>query len=103
LDACVIRSFDDLITVIRARIAELQITHETVDDVSGLQSGYSSKLLANIRRLGPLSFSALLPALGLKVTVSEDTEALARVASRLVKRKFAPRPDHWRHRRRRAA
>ena len=99
MDATPVRSYDDLVEVVRNRIIELAITHETADAISGLQSGYTSKLVAKMKGFGPISLSCLLPALGVKLVAVEDPEALARVRSRLVKRIFPRRDEHWRHKR----
>ena len=78
-----------LLDVIRARVAELGITHETLDTIAGLPAGYASKLLCNPpkRRLGPTTMFNVLEALGLKSSFFEDPETLARVRSRLTKRR----------------
>jgi hypothetical protein len=83
-----VRNCDELVAVVRARVAELNITHANLDDVSGVQSGYASKLLSDppIRRFGPMSLGAVLGGLGLKLLVVQDEEALAKVRSRLVER-----------------
>jgi hypothetical protein len=84
----VIHDYDELLAAIRARRDELQITHETIDDVSGLQPGYTSKLFAPrpIRHLHSVSLGLVLGALGLAIVLVEDQIALARVSGRLVKR-----------------
>lgn len=83
-----IRSMDELIAALRARLIELQLTHSTVDGIAGLQDGYTSKLLAPkpIKNLGPVSFQALLGALGVAVVVVEDPEQIKRVEGRWTKR-----------------
>lgn len=83
-----IRSMPELIQALRDRARELQLTHETIDAVSGLQSGYTSKLLAPkpIKNLGPMSFESILGALGLAVVVVEDPEQVARVSKQWTKR-----------------
>jgi len=83
-----IRSMDELIAALRARLVELQLTHSTVDGIAGLQDGYTSKLLAPkpIKNLGPISFQALLGALGVAVVVVEDPEQVKRVEGRWTKR-----------------
>jgi len=43
----IVHDYDDLVAAIRARRDELQVTHMTIDDVSGIQPGYASKLLAH--------------------------------------------------------
>lgn len=83
-----IRSMPELIQALRDRARELQLTHETIDAVSGLQSGYTSKLLAPkpIKNLGPMSFESILGALGLAVVVVEDPQQIARVSKQWTKR-----------------
>ncbi|MBB4378228.1 hypothetical protein [Bradyrhizobium sp. SBR1B] len=74
-----IRNMPELVEALRARRDELNISHETIDAISGVQPGYTSKILAGIKNLGPMSFGALLGALGLAVVVVEDPQAAARV------------------------
>jgi hypothetical protein len=80
---------DELLDAIRARRDALNISHETIDAISGLQPGYAGKLLAPkpIRNLGPMSFGALLGALGLAVVVVEDSERVSHLAKRWQPRK----------------
>ena len=84
----IVNDYDGLIQALRARCAELAVTHEIIDDVSGMQAGYSSKLLAPvpIRQLGKISLGPMLQCLGLRLTVEEDLEALQKIESRLTKR-----------------
>jgi hypothetical protein len=84
-----IRSMPELIEALRNRARELQLTHETIDNVAGLQSGYTSKLLAPkpIKNLGPMSFESILGALGVAVVVVTDQAAVERVQGRWEKRK----------------
>jgi hypothetical protein len=84
-----IRSMPELIEALRNRARELQLTHETIDNVAGLQSGYTSKLLAPkpIKNLGPMSFESILGALGVAVVVVTDQAAIDRVQGRWEKRK----------------
>jgi hypothetical protein len=84
-----IRSMPELIEALRARRDSLNISHETIDSIAGLQSGYTSKLLAPkpIKNLGPMSFGSLLGALGLAVVVVEDPAAVVRVEKHWQKRK----------------
>jgi hypothetical protein len=103
----VVRSYSELIAALRARRDELEVTHETIDDVSGVASGYTSKVLGpktgsthakrpSQRNLGPVSLGLLLGALGLALVVVEDPAAMVRVRGRLVKRRY--RPSHPRRR-----
>jgi hypothetical protein len=79
-----VRSWRDLHEALRRRAESLDISRATLDDVSGLCSGYSAKILAPtpIRSLGRISLDALLGALGCKLVLVEDGEALARVEPR---------------------
>ena len=95
----IVRTTDDLREVFRRRVAQLNISLETLDAIAGLPTRYSSKVLGlqPTRRFGQISFEALLGALGLMLIAIEDAEALARVQHRLA---AAPlqRHDHtgWR-------
>jgi hypothetical protein len=40
-----IRGMPDLLAALRTRRDELQLTHERIDDISGLPSGYFGKLM----------------------------------------------------------
>jgi hypothetical protein len=91
-------SYDAFLQTIRDRVAELGITYETLDAISGLQSGYTGKLLAQIpiRRMGPIVLFLVLQSLGLQLGLLEDRNALRAVATRLVPRKVplkAPRGE----------
>src|SRR3954453_22826872 len=84
-----ITDYAGLIQAFRDRRDELDVGHEVLCEIGGLQSGYVSKLLAPqpMKNLGPVSFGALLGGLGLAVIVVEDPAAVARVRGRWVKRK----------------
>jgi hypothetical protein len=88
-----IRSIDDLVAAIRARRDELNVSHELLDDLAGLQSGYTSKLLAPepMKGLGPMSLPALLGALGAALVLVEDSAQAERVRDRWTPRKRPPR------------
>jgi hypothetical protein len=83
-----IRSMPELIEALRKRKEELQLTNMTIDHVSGMQPGYTSKLLAPkpIKNLGPVSFEAILATLGLCVQVVEDPESVKRFSNQWTKR-----------------
>jgi hypothetical protein len=83
------RTYDELILGLRARADELKISRETIDAISGLQSGYASKLLAPvpIRTLSRVSLGAMLGSLGLKIILVEDAETLQKIEKRLMKRR----------------
>lgn len=89
----VARHYAEVVAACRKRLAELEITHETLDAIAGLQSGYAGKLLCEppIKRMGPLTMFLVFEALGMQVAFQEDTAALGRVKTRLVRRMFARR------------
>jgi hypothetical protein len=70
----IIRDCSDFVDVVRARRDELKLTHEQIDYISGMQSGYTSKLLAPkpLKKLGPVSLWLIATALGLRITVEVD-------------------------------
>lgn len=78
------KTYDDLIEVYRARIAELGVTYATVDDLSGLQSGYVGKILGDgrVKALGPLSMGLLNTTLAIKFVVVEDPVTLLQMAQK---------------------
>ena len=71
-----IRSMADLVEALRQRRDELDISHETIDAIAGLQSGYASKLLAPRapRNIGYMSLGDIMGALGVGLQVVEDGE-----------------------------
>lgn len=79
----------ELVEAIRRRRDELNISHETIDTIAGLQSGYTSKLLGPLQLKGfsHMSLGAVLGALGIGLVVIEDPEAVAKVCNRWQKRK----------------
>jgi hypothetical protein len=91
-----IRSYADLVHALRARKEQLNVSYEVIEAISGLQSGYISKLLSPrpSKRLGQLSLGLILQTLGLKLVLVEDKEAMARVRSRLTPRYRAGSPRH---------
>jgi hypothetical protein len=76
--------YSELHEIMRNRALELQFSRELLDERSGLNSGYSSKLLApRPLRIGSFAtLSLLLPALGIKLVAVEDVEALERLKGR---------------------
>jgi hypothetical protein len=85
----VVHDYAGLMDALRERIRELKITLETADSISGLQSGYTAKLLTPVplRAIGRVSLGPLLTCLGLKLIVVEDLNAFKRIESRLTKRR----------------
>jgi hypothetical protein len=73
---------------LRARSDELAVSRAELDSLSGLQSGYCSKLLSPvpIKQVGMESLGPLLTVLGVKLIMVEDLDALRRIGPRLTKR-----------------
>ena len=73
--------YDQMITALRARAAELNLSGETIDTISGLPSRYAQKLLGphQIRKLGATSLGPFLGALAVRCLIVEDKAALARL------------------------
>ena len=81
---------NQLLDVIRRRVEELNVSHEVVEAIAGLQSGYLSKVLADPppKRMGPFTWFLILGALGLDVQLAENQQAMERLRPRLEKRKL---------------
>jgi hypothetical protein len=81
-------SYAGMLEAIRARVHELQVNGERLDEYVGLPRGYYSKVAgANpIRRLGMTSFAPILNGLGLKCQFIEDPAATERLKSRVLPR-----------------
>jgi hypothetical protein len=90
MDASPVRvtHYAELLAVVRARVAELGISHSTLDNVAGPPPGTAGKILAPVptKRMGALWLFLVFGAIGLGVAVCEDGEALERVRSRLERR-----------------
>ena len=65
----IVHTYRDLIDGLNVRRKELGLPMLAVDFEAKLQDGYSSKLFAGIRNLGPLSFGALLKALNVELVL----------------------------------
>jgi hypothetical protein len=81
----IVTDYLGLVAALRRRIVELGTGMESVDAVAGLPARYTSKLLSrnNKTSLGQTSMGPILGALGLKLAVLPDDEALARIRHRL--------------------
>lgn len=79
-----------MLDAVRARVRELQLTYEVLEDLAGTQSGYVVKVIGPnpSRCFGPVSWN-ILEALGLRVVVEVDPEAVERMRDRWVPRQVA--------------
>jgi len=85
------RSWSELQVALRHRAETLDVSHEMLGDLSGLQSGYCAKPLSQnpVRQIGRVFLGALLDALGLKLILAEDREQ-KKIRPRLQKRERSP-------------
>jgi hypothetical protein len=86
-----VTDYDEMIGALRARMAELGVTNETIGAIAGLAGGYVGKLLApsRIKNLGPMSFGVMLQSLGMKLIAVEDIKTTEKMRPRWEKRKKA--------------
>jgi hypothetical protein len=84
------RDYDGLHRILRDRAEELNVSRCTLDTISGLTWGHSSKLLSPkpLKKLGAVSLGLMLQSLGLKLVVVEDAESLRRISAKLVPREI---------------
>lgn len=85
------RDYVGIQTYMRIRADLLNISRETIDELAYLPAGYAAKVLATkpSRRIGPNLIGDMLRALGLKLLIVEDAEALVRTISKGSKRSNA--------------
>ena len=78
-------SYAGMLEAIRARVHELQVNGERLDEYVGLPRGYYSKVAGArpIRRLGMTSFAPILNGLGLKCQFIEDPIGTERLKGRV--------------------
>jgi hypothetical protein len=79
-----IESYDDLVQALRSRVAEVNTTFAGLDLLAGLPSNYASKLLAEqpIRGMTAFTLMCLINALGLRLLLVPDADALAKLRLR---------------------
>jgi hypothetical protein len=77
--------YEGMLAAVRARVRELEVSGEALDDYAGLPAGYLSKLIGAqpTRRIGMTSMGPLFDALGIYCVVLKDLDATARLKSRL--------------------
>ena len=70
----IVNDYESLIEVCRQRAAELAISREGIDVLSGCAPGFAGKILGHrqAKKLGPTTLKPILQALGLKLLVIED-------------------------------
>jgi hypothetical protein len=80
-----VRDFPTLLAAMRARVAQLRTTYDSVDDAAFLAVGYTNRLLKRHpeKRMGPQTFGGLLLGLGCKLLLVQDDETFAKVQDKL--------------------
>jgi len=73
--------YDEMLTLVRGRVAELQVNGERFDEYAGLPKGYLSKLIGvkPTRRIAMTSMGPVFGALGLKARFVENRKATERL------------------------
>lgn len=84
-----ISDYRGLWAAIRAQVDAMRITRLELDHLSGLQEGYSSTLLASaqVKKFGMVSLGSILGAIGCRLALVEDPEAVAKIIARAKKRR----------------
>jgi hypothetical protein len=84
-----IACYADLHQLMRARCDELELTRASLDRLARLPAGYAAKLLCPkpMKRLSDETLGFAMPALGMKLVVVEDLQALETLRARSDKRK----------------
>src|SRR5262249_48370763 len=77
--------YASLTAALRTRVHDLGTTLDAVDEVAGLPARYTAKVLGvrPARSFGLISLGPILGALGVKLAVVVDEEALAKIRHRL--------------------
>jgi hypothetical protein len=78
------KNYDAFHAALRRRADDLKLARIVLDELAGLPTGYVGKLLGlgKVRGVGRISMGPLLQALGLKLVIVEDPEALHRIKAR---------------------
>jgi hypothetical protein len=81
---------NQMLVAIRRRIEELELSHETVEFLAGLQSGYLTKVIADPppKRMSPFTQFLILQAFGLNVQLVENPQLIEKLKGRWTTRKL---------------
>jgi hypothetical protein len=84
-----VHDYDGLRDAVRARVEQLNISRQCLDEITGPPTGYCSKVLAqgeakDVKRFGVMSLGLVLQAAGLKMVL--DPAALAKYRPLFVER-----------------
>jgi hypothetical protein len=88
-----IRTYRQLVDALRARRLELDLSFALLDELAGLATGYSTKVLSpaesrskHPKLLGTMSLAVILGALGCQLELVEDEQAMEQIKPRLIPR-----------------
>jgi len=83
-DPVPIESYGALIRILRQRVAELNTTFSTIDQVAGLASNYLAKLIAPqpMKAMSAFTLLLIVHALGCRLQLVPDDVALAKLRQR---------------------
>ena len=83
-----IRSYDDLITAIRAVKEFLGLSNEAIEDLAGLTRGHWDKVAGRtpVKRMGPMVLNAVLGVLAIELHVKPDVAAVEKLSHRWQRR-----------------
>ncbi|MBG0795892.1 hypothetical protein IYY11_21270 [Methylocystis sp. H62] len=87
-------SLSELMKLVAARRYELRIASLALDQAVGVADGYVSKLECGMKRPGEMSLPSILGALGLKLQVIADDDALPASVRALVGTSHYVPPSH---------
>ncbi len=86
-------SLSELMKLVAARRYELRIASLALDQIAGVADGYVSKLECGMKRPGDMSLPSILGALGLRLALIADDDALpARTRSAIGTSHYVPPP-----------
>ena len=84
------RTYAGVVDLLRRRKAELGLTCEVLDEITGLPSGYTGKVLGPkyVKRLGPLSLGLMMQAMSLKMRIMSDDERVDQEVGQVFVKQF---------------
>jgi hypothetical protein len=70
----IVNDYQGLIEICRQRAEELEISRLSIDDLSGLASGFAGKVLGDRqrKRMGLVTLGPMLQVLGLKLLIRQE-------------------------------
>jgi hypothetical protein len=78
-----VENYSDLLCALRCRRLDLWLS-VALDDAAGVADGYSSKIECRSKRLGDMALGAILKAMGCKLALIADDDALPAITRRFL-------------------